>query len=372
MGEDIVRYADAAMYDAQPIQREEGVRVTPRVFLLNATPDPLGSLAADMRMYRGDPVYSLNEVTDDERRWAWKEVMKTALNTPLEGITVKFMLEAVTRSFTHQAVRQRVGAYYIQESLRFAVKRGLAKEVALPPSIADQKDPEGAAKIWAETIARVDWAYKALVDAGIPAEDARGLLPHAVTTRMIYHVNLRALFDMVAMRLCTQAQFEWRLVVMGMMKAMREYGAGPPLIKLPPGEHSEEELETLRKRLAEFSVYGSANVVIPPNTTFEFIGSPDAWQWQLIAEPAVRSFTPICYRQGKCALMSELDRGCTIRPRVEQFAAAGIPGEEWGRDHHLPYKSGEVEGGQLLYGIAPEEWLLDPTAGITTEDNRPS
>jgi hypothetical protein len=91
-----------------------------------------------MRMYRGDPVYSQTEITDEQREWAWEELSKTRLNTPLEGVTVKFMLEAVTRSFTHQLVRQRVGAYYVQESLRFAVKRGVARETAIPPSICSR------------------------------------------------------------------------------------------------------------------------------------------------------------------------------------------------------------------------------------------
>jgi thymidylate synthase ThyX len=133
-GTDIIRYGDAAMYESQPILKEEGARVKPRVFLLNATADPLGKLAVDMRMYRGDPVYSQTEITDDERDCAWRELSKTRLNTPLEGVTVKFMIEGVTRSFTHQLVRQRVGAFYVQESLRFAVKRGVSGETAIPLS----------------------------------------------------------------------------------------------------------------------------------------------------------------------------------------------------------------------------------------------
>lgn len=306
-GQDMLKWADAAMYEAQPILKTEGARVTPRVFLLSATPDPLGTIAADMRMYRGDPVYSLDEITDGQRRWAWDEIMKTHLNTPLEGVTVKFMIEAVTRSFTHQMVRQRVGAYYVQESLRFAVKKGLASEVALPPSIRTTE--EGPGKIWRETVESIERAYEALVNSGIPAEDARGLLPHAVTTRILYHTNLRALFEHAGNRLCTQAQFEWRAVFMGIMKAMRDYATIHPL-----------EAEG-------------------------FADLEDSWQWEIIARPMANSFTPICYRLGKCAFMSELDRGCTIRERAN-------------------------DGRFDL--IQPEEWMANPGAGITTEDNRPT
>jgi flavin-dependent thymidylate synthase len=314
-GNDIVQWADAAMYEAQPILKEEGARVKPRVFLLNATPDPLGSCAADMRMYRGDPVYSLDEITDEQRRWAWDELSKTHLNTPLEGVNLKFMIEAVTRSFTHQMVRQRVGAYYVQESLRFAVKRGLAKETALPPSIS--RTDEGPGKLWADTVAAVELAYNQLVDAGIPAEDARGLLPHAVTTRIIYHTNLRALFEHAGNRLCTQAQFEWRSVFIEIMRAMREYKG---------------------------HMYEAYEPDFPEGDPLLGHKYMDAWQWRLIAAPKSHTFTPICYRLGKCAFMSMLDRGCTIRERVNE-----------GR----------------FNSIDPAEWMANPWAGITTDTNRP-
>jgi hypothetical protein len=70
----------------------------------------------------------------------------------------------------------------------------------------------------------------------------------------------------------------------------------------------------------------------------------DRWQWRLIAEPKDRSFTPICYRLGRCAFMSQLDRGCTIRERAN---------------------AGRFDL------IQPDEWMANPLAGLTTEENRP-
>jgi len=318
MSTEIMKWGDDAMYESQPMNIQ-GDRIVPRVFMLSGTPDPLGNLAADMRMYRGDPVYSLNEVTDEERTWAWDELSKTRLNTPLEGVQVKFMLEAVTRSFTHQMVRQRVGAYYVQESLRFAVKRGLAKETALPPSIVPGSvSSEGALRIWDTAIEMAQEAYNRLVDSGIPAEDARGLLPHAITTRIIYTTNLRALFEVAGSRLCTQAQFEWRAVFMEMMKAMSDHSnmiadAGPIMVI-------------------------------------------DAWQWKLIATPMPTTFTPICYKLGKCQFMSELDRGCTIRDRVQRFAERGVPSTRW---------SGENDRDR----IDVAEWMANPRAGVTDDEH---
>lgn len=293
---EVVQWVDKAMYEAQPIKHEADRR-TPIVKLISATPDPLGVLAVDMRMYRGDPVLSITDITEEERLWAWDELKKTRLNTPYEGIQFKFMLEGVTRAFTHQLVRQRVGAYYVQESLRFAVKRGVAEETALPPSISGVT--EGAGKIWQDAVDHVHLAYNQLVDAGIPAEDARGLLPHAITTRVLYNTNLRALIDVLGNRLCTQAQFEWRKVAIGMLRAIQGY-------------HT--------------------------------LGWTDGWQFKLIAQAEGATFAPICFKTGKCEFMASLDRGCTIRPRVEA---------------------------QQFDKIDPHEWLADPTAGFTTDDNRP-
>lgn len=343
MKSEISKYGDDAMYGSQPMRQKEGVlRVTPQVFLINATPDPLGTCAADMRMYRGDPVYSLDEITDDQRRWAWEELSKTALNTPLEGVSLKFMIEGVTRAFTHQIVRQRVGAYYVQESLRFAVKEGLAQEVALPPSIVAPEEGlqgEPAWEIWSKTVLAIEKAYTGLVNAGIPAEDARGLLPHAVTTRIIYHTNLRALFEHAGNRLCTQAQFEWRSVFMQFMLAISKH---------------KNQMTVLKTK------HGMPGISCPGD---------DAWQWKIIAEPRSHTFTPICYRLGRCAFMSELDRGCTIRERVEAFHDHGVPSDEWNSDE---WDQSTETNGNLdeieLERITPMEWLANPRAGITDNE----
>jgi hypothetical protein len=183
----------------------------------------------------------------------------------------------------------------------------LASETALPPSIATTD--EGPGKIWSDTIQTISDAYNQLVDAGIPAEDARGLLPHAVTTRILYNTNLRALFEHAGNRLCTQAQFEWRAVFMGIMRAIRQ---AKPTSYIVVSKGGFKDAYT------------------------------DAWQWDLISRPKPHTFTPICYRLGKCAFMSELDRGCTIRERVN---------------------AGDFNN------INPEEWLANPEAGITTENN---
>lgn len=287
MTKDIQKWADPAMFSSEKMAES-----SPRVYLLSMTPDPLGSMAAMAKMYKGEVVRNLETVTDDERRHFWEEVKKTHLKAPLEAIDLHFMVEGVTRAFTHQMVRQRT-AVYAQESLRFAVKEGFAGEVPYPPSI-DPKE-EGASDIWEKAIEASEEAYEALVNMGVPAEDARGLLPHAITTRLNYKTNLRNLLDHAGNRLCTQAQFEWRQVFIELVRSIYEH-RGPRTGNIG-GFHSEYA---------------------------------NAWQFKLIATDNV--FKPICYELGHCPFTADFDRGCTIRGRVEEGKFDEINASEWMAD----------------------------------------
>jgi thymidylate synthase (FAD) len=54
--------------------------------------------------------------------------------------------------------------------------------------------------------------YEQLVEAGVPAEDARFLLPNATNTNFKITVNFQALLHICDLRLCTRAQWEFRKV----------------------------------------------------------------------------------------------------------------------------------------------------------------
>jgi flavin-dependent thymidylate synthase len=313
MTKDIQRWADPAMFGAEKMEKDEAGEVTPRVYLLSATSDPLGAVAAACMMYEGHVCRDIGDINDDMRRHYWEQVQKTHLKAPLEFVDLHFMVEGVTRGFTHQMVRQRT-AVYAQESLRFAVKEGFADEVPYPPSLAalaDRKrqgyqlkdEEEFLLDEWDDAVAEVERGYQNLVNKGVPAEDARGLLPHSITTRLNYKTNLRNLLDHAGNRLCTQAQFEWRVVFAEIVKAIA-------------GHESTGRVE----RAA--GMHGFAD------------GWRDySWQFKHIAESNV--FKPVCYELGHCPFTADFDRGCTIRGRVEE---------------------GKFEE------INPAEWLMDPAA----------
>jgi flavin-dependent thymidylate synthase len=225
-------------------------------------------------MYEGKVVDSLLTVTGADRLHYWEESKKTHLKAPWEFVDLHFMLEGVSRAFTHQLVRQRT-AVFAQESLRFAVKHNLAGETPLPPSIDPEKDHAG--DVWHSALVSAQAYYDELIDLGVPAEDARGLLPHATTTRVHYKTSLRSLIDVAGNRLCTQAQFEWREVFRQIVSVLS--GAG--------------------------------------------------WQYAEIAKPDPATFSPVCFRMGRCPFMAGFDRGCTIRDRVERGEQALVDPKEY-------------------------------------------
>lgn len=274
MTTDITKYGDDAMFEAVPMASNR-----PKAHLLWATPDPLGALAAAWRMYEGKPTYDLNDITDNERRSAWDESMSTHLKAPFEFVKMHFFIEGVTRAWTHQMVRQRT-AVYAQESLRFAVKSNLSDEVTLPVTIREGSDE---AEAWERAVEFVDQQYNYLIAQGVPAEDARGLLPHAVTTRMNYCTDLRALADHAGNRLCTQAQFEWRFVFSEIVQAIRTY---------------------------RYQVEAG-----------------NRWQFKLIADSIL--FRPVCYKLGHCPFGATIDRPCKIRDRVQAGKFEEIDPSEW-------------------------------------------
>lgn len=316
---EVQRWADKAMYAAEPVDTSG-----PKVYLLWMTPDPLGAIAAACKMYKGEVVRDLATVTDEERLEYFEQVQKTKLKAPFEFVKFHFLIEGVTRALTHQMVRQRTAAY-AQESLRFAVKEDMP--FGLPPSIT----PGGLAEAsWNKAIEQVDMAYHELIDMGIPAEDARGLLPHNVLTRLHYTTDLRALLDHAGNRLCTQAQFEWRLVFSRIIEAIRSVD------RSPIARQREEN-----NRLIANSANGTTRVYM--------------------SHELLDAFKPVCYQTGKCEFKANFDRPCSIRDRVDANERAGRPSALWGEDlmcHSDGCDHPEVE----ISAIKPGEWLLDSTA----------
>jgi flavin-dependent thymidylate synthase len=322
----IRKWADEHQFDAEPMP--VGLNNMPKVTLLWATPDPLGANAAFCKMYKGEVVRKMSEISDGEREAMWEDVLSTKLTAPLESIKLHFLVEGVTRSWANQLVRQRTAAY-AQESMRFAVKGALAAEAHTPPSIASLSPKDPRRQKWDDCLLMIDETYSGLIANGIPAEDARGLAPHATTTRIHYVTDLRNLSEHAGNRLCTQAQYEWRNVFVGIVDSIRNYTPDFSCF------------DAITERAAHASWQTSV-----------------AWQFDEIASSQL--FRPACYQAGRCPFKASFDRSCKIRERVDLFERHNIPSADWDEEA-LP------EGAMFpIPPIDPAEWLLDPGAARKT------
>lgn len=125
----------------------------------------------------------------------FRHIVKSGHTSTLEHISFTFAIESVSRSLLAQLTRHRVGFSYSVQSQRYVKFRSDDKsggaEFVTPSSWLDKIGEEEAATIFEDLQA----AYDGLREAGIPAEDARFVLPNAATCNLVMSVNLRALLD---------------------------------------------------------------------------------------------------------------------------------------------------------------------------------
>lgn len=376
---DLQKWSDSFMFKAEESNAAEGTKA----YLLGGPTDPLGQIAACCKMYKGEVVRDLRDVTDAEREEYLREIQKTVLAMPLEAVNLHFMLEGVTRSITHQIVRQRTAAY-AQESMRFAVKEDMATAVALPPSLENtlsledlvQKDlaqrlsfglingedeawlsdhragvreralSDGGAQKWRirwdESLANNSEAYLEMINDGMPAEDARGMSWHNVTTRMNYITNLRNWYDTMSKRVSDQAQFEWRVLAMQMALAMREFGKSAEYEVRLTQEDIDNRVEMWDPRTDRDRVDPRIDKVGDVVTRSSY------WQYEALSN----ELKPIDFKLGRRAFAANFDRPSRIGERIDAFALSGVPSDKW--------TTGSPEHG--IPPIHPEEWLLDPNS----------
>lgn len=375
---ELQKWADKSMFEAQ----EETDEIV--VHMPSATHDPMGIIAMGALGYTGRTITDLRDITDEERVQGLVEMAKTILAAPTEFVSMHFVIEGIHRGLTHQMVRQRT-AVYTQESMRFAVKTDPAKATALPPSLdgtlslaalvtqeinhrqeigltvepglftwmdmitkevrertMNAGGPQANRLRWDDTARLIGEAYLDMINNGMPAEDARGILPTNIKTKIQYDTKLRGFLEQMGARVSDQAQFEWRQIVRGMVMAMRDFGAANTY-QLWVNEDRVEEYW----QLDDLEQYGPVQTrVLPDGTKQSLMTRSQLWQWREIS----KLILPPDFKLGRRAFGASMDRPSRIAERVEAFAAAGVPSSQWlegSPKHSIP-------------PLHPDEWLLDP------------
>lgn len=172
-------------------------------------PDP-ARRAAELLVYTKNTRLEQGEATVDkianmreEELVSELEYISNTIRSSWEFIDYTVQITGVTRAFTHQLVRTRT-ASYAQQSQRSVEMNGFTAE--MPESIHGDLDRE---LIWDRQIQSTQARYDALIQMGVPTEDARGLLPTNIHTNIIMKANLRTMADLVGKRINPRAQGEY-------------------------------------------------------------------------------------------------------------------------------------------------------------------
>lgn len=150
----------------------------------------------------------------------------------LEHWSATFAIEGISRACSHQLVRHRV-ASYSQSSQRWANMDGF--DCVIPESIQTTKgiiqfrcepysqelDSDTLLEAYQHLMEDIQLVYSEFIKCGVPAEDARYILPNACTTNIVMTMNARELKHFLGLRLCKRAQWEIRELARLMLELLK-------------------------------------------------------------------------------------------------------------------------------------------------------
>lgn len=159
----------------------------------------------------------------------FRHIIRSKHTSTLEHLTYTFTVENVSRSLLAQLTRHRIGFSFSVQSQRY-VKFGSddksgGMEPVKPPSLYGKERKlqpfgnEKASDLYDEAMRQAQLTYDLLREAGVPAEDARYVLPNAAACNLVMTTNLRALIEFYTKRKRGSGA-QWEIV--DLAEALRE------------------------------------------------------------------------------------------------------------------------------------------------------
>lgn len=225
------------------------------VQLLSYTPDPEQVAAAAARLcYSSATIEELLERSRDDHAALLAKILDLGHFSVLEHASFTFGIEGISRACSHQLVRHRIASFSQQSQRYVAVSERFP--AVTPPSIAENPL---LARRFEEFLDDCHTLYRELYEAGIPAEDARFVLPNAAETKLVMTMNARELRHFFALRCCRRAQWEIRAMATAMLRACKPVapllfaGAGPGCLagSCPEGKMTCGQIVAVRQEFQE-------------------------------------------------------------------------------------------------------------------------
>lgn len=133
----------------------------------------------------------------------------------LEHASFTFGVEGVSRALLGQITRHRLASFSVQSQRYCGVD---PMDVVIPQSIIDKRFTGSINAL----LRHADDVYKAMVQEGVPEEDARYFTFQANRTRYLVTMNIRELRHFFRLRTCNRAQWEIRALADEMLRICKE------------------------------------------------------------------------------------------------------------------------------------------------------
>ena len=178
--------------------------------------------------------------------------------SPFEHVCFTFAIEGVSRALSHQLVRHRIASYsqqsqrYVKEDNNFEFITPKIIDIMGPKATQEYKDDMKAIhdmylkwqKQIKEFVEATDYPTNGMNAEKVANENARYVLPNACETKVVFTMNVRALYNFFSKRCCNRAQEEIRDLADEMLKQVKEIApilfknAGAPCVrgKCPEGK----------------------------------------------------------------------------------------------------------------------------------------
>ena len=132
----------------------------------------------------------------------------------LEHASFSFEISDVSRVLLAQLTRHRLASFSVQ-SQRYC---GVNNQCVIPDTVIDNDYNRQFSAVCDAAYE----LYKEMVDAGIPEEDARYIIPQGVTCKLVMTMNARELRHFFSLRTCNRAQWEIRELADEMLKICKK------------------------------------------------------------------------------------------------------------------------------------------------------
>lgn len=151
-----------------------------------------------------------------------RHAVESGHESVLEHAVFTFRVFGLSRAALAQLTRHRLASFDVQ-SQRYVRIRGV--DLVIPEPIRQSPFYVEAGSLLEDVMN----LYQRMVDAGIPAEDARYVTPQAVPTELLMTMNARELRHFFRLRCCNRAQWEIRKMADEMLKQCKQ--AAPELFR---------------------------------------------------------------------------------------------------------------------------------------------